>query len=120
MASVHRSIVTFRAGSERHEDLDTGVDAMNVDEGLGSRDDLRARVKRELLGLDQQLVAPLALRLCAGGSASTLMDARPAKELSQLLQSPLPLEGGLHPRRQRWIQALTRWTLPPICCRPAS
>jgi len=91
MASVHRSIVAFHAGSSRrHEGLDTGVDAMNVDEGPGSRDNLGAR---ELLGLDQQLVARLALRLRAGGLASTLMDAHPAKELSQLLPSPIPLEG---------------------------
>ena len=93
MASVHRSIVAFHSGSGSHEALDTGVDAMNVDEGPGSRDDFGARVRRELLGLDQQLVARLVLRLRAGGFASTLMDARPAKELSQLLQSPLPLEG---------------------------
>jgi hypothetical protein len=91
MASVHRSIVAFHSGSGRHEALDTGVDAMNVDEGPGSRDHLGARAKRELLGLDQQLVARLVLRLRAGGF--TLMDARPAKESNQLLQSPLPPEG---------------------------
>jgi hypothetical protein len=48
---------------------------------------------KELRGLDQQLVARLVLRLRAGGFASTLMDARPAKVLSQLLPSPIPLEG---------------------------
>ena len=93
MASVHRSIVAFHSGSGQRDGLETGVDAMNVDEGPGSRDDFGARVRRELLGLDQQLVARLVLRLRAGGFASTLMDARPAKELSQLLQSPLPPEG---------------------------
>lgn len=94
MASVHRSIVAFHAGSRRHEALDTGVDAMHVDGAPGSRDSLVvARVKKELRGLDQQLVARLVLRLRAGGFASTLMDARPTKELSQLLPSPLPLEG---------------------------
>ena len=79
MASVHRSIVALHAGSGRHEGLDTGVGAMNVGDGPGSRDDLWTRVKRELLGLDQQLVARLVLRLRAGGFASMLMDARPAK-----------------------------------------
>ncbi len=95
MASVHRSIVAFHAESEsgRHEASDTGVFAMNVDHGPGSRDNLVARVKKELRGLDQQLVARLVLRLRAGGFASTLMDARPAKASSQLLQSPIPLEG---------------------------
>ena len=92
MSSVHRSIVAFHSGSGRHEGLDTGVDVMNVDEGLGSRDDFEARVKRELLGLDQQLVARLVLHLRAGDFASALIDGRPAKELSQLLQSPLPPE----------------------------
>jgi len=92
MASVHRSIVALHAESSRHGALDTGIDAMSVDEGPGSRDVLVARVK-ELRGLDQQLVARLDLRLRAGGFASTLMDARPAKMLSQLLQSPIPLEG---------------------------
>ena len=70
---MHRCIVTFHAGSGRHEALDTGGEAMNVDEGPGPRDDLGARVKRELLGLDQQLVANLVLRLRAGGFTSTLM-----------------------------------------------
>ena len=93
MASVHRSIVALHAGSRRHEALDPGVDAMNVDDGPGSRDNLGARVKKELCGLDQQLATRLVLRLRAGGFASTLMEARPAKESSQLLQSPLPLEG---------------------------
>ncbi|KAH9053735.1 hypothetical protein EDB87DRAFT_1650039 [Lactarius vividus] len=95
MASVHRSIVALHAESEsgRHEALDTGVDTMNVDNGPGSRDNSVARVKRELCGLDQQLVARLVLRLRAGGFASTLMDARPAKVPSQLLPSPIPLEG---------------------------
>ncbi|KAH9069353.1 hypothetical protein EDB83DRAFT_2374695 [Lactarius deliciosus] len=94
MASVHRSIVALHAESEsgRHEALDTGVDTMNVDDGPGSRDNSVARVK-ELCGLDQQLVARLVLRLRAGGFASTLMDARPAKVPSQLLPSPIPLEG---------------------------
>ncbi|KAH8992180.1 hypothetical protein EDB92DRAFT_1858423 [Lactarius akahatsu] len=95
MASVHRSIVALHAESEsgRHEALDTVVDAMNVDDGPGSRDNSVARVKMELCGLDQQLVARLVLRLRAGGFASTLMDARPAKVPSQLLPSPIPLEG---------------------------
>ena len=93
MASVHHSIVALHAGSRRHEALDAGADAMNVDDGPGSRDVVVARVKRELCGLDQQLVARLVLRLRAGGFVSTLMDARPAKELSQLLPSPIPLEG---------------------------
>jgi len=45
---VHRSIVAFHVGSSRrHEGLDTGVDAMNVEEGPGSRDYSGAR---ELLG----------------------------------------------------------------------
>jgi hypothetical protein len=96
MASVHRSIVALHAESEsrRHEALDVGVDAMIVDDGPGSRDNSVARVKKELRGLDQQLVARLVMRLRAGGFASTLMDARPAKASSQLLlQSPSPLEG---------------------------
>lgn len=95
MASVYRSIVALHAESEcrRHEVFSAGVDAMNVDDGPGSRDNLVARVKRELRGLDQQLVARLVLRLRAGGFASTLMDARPAKASSQLPQSPSPLEG---------------------------
>jgi hypothetical protein len=95
MASVHRSIVALHAEGEsrRHEALDAGVDAMDVDDGPGSRDSLVARVKKELRGLDQQLVARLVLRLRAGGFASTLMDVRPAKTSSQLLQSPSPLEG---------------------------
>jgi hypothetical protein len=93
MAAVHRSIVALHAGSRRHEALDVGADTMNVDDGSGSRDNVVTRVKRELYGLDQQLVARLVLRLRAGGFASTLMDARPAKELSQLLPSPIPLEG---------------------------
>jgi hypothetical protein len=93
MASVHRSIVALHAGSGRAEALDVGADVMSVDDGPGSRDNVVARVKRELYGLDQQLVARLVLRLRAGGFASTLMDARPAKELSQLLPSPIPLEG---------------------------
>lgn len=93
MASVHRSIVALHAGSRRHQALDVGADAMNVDDGPGSRDNVVARVKRELYGLDQQLVARLVLRLRAGGFAFTLMEARPAKALSQLLPSPIPLEG---------------------------
>ncbi|KAI9436232.1 hypothetical protein H4582DRAFT_463442 [Lactarius indigo] len=95
MASVHRSIVALHAESEsgQHEALDTGVDVMNVDDGPGSRDDSVARVKKELCGLDHQLVARLVLRLRAGGFASTLMDVRLAKEPSQLLPSPIPLEG---------------------------
>jgi hypothetical protein len=80
-------------GADGHEALDVGADVMSVDDGPGSRDNVVARVKRELYGLDQQLVARLVLRLRAGGFASTLMDARPAKELSQLLPSPIPLEG---------------------------
>lgn len=95
MASVHRSVVALHAESEsrRHEASDAGVNAMDVDDGPGSRDNLVVRVKKELRGLDQQLVAHLALRLRAGGFASTLTDARPVKESSQLLPSPVPLEG---------------------------
>ncbi|KAI0255223.1 hypothetical protein BJV78DRAFT_1178422 [Lactifluus subvellereus] len=79
MASVHRSIIALHAETESRGSaaLDTGVDAMDIDDGLGSRDIVVARVREELRGLDQQLMARLAQRLRTGGFAPTLIDANP-------------------------------------------
>jgi hypothetical protein len=95
MASVHRSIIALHVETEcrRSVAVDTDVDAMDIDDGSGSRDAMVARVKEELRGLDQQLVARLAQRLRTGGFSSTLVDASPAMIAGQLPPSCVPQEG---------------------------
>ena len=94
MASVHRSIIALHTEtpSGRRVHVDMGADVMDVEGGSGSNDAVAARARERLCGLDQQLVARLADRLCAGGFASAL-DAN--LETESDLRSPLhvPQEG---------------------------
>ena len=94
-ASVHRSIIALHAETEsRGTVAPAGIDAMDMDDGLGSRDIKVARVREELRGLDQQLVARLAQRLRTGGFVPTLMDANLTTiENGRLRPSRVPQEG---------------------------
>jgi hypothetical protein len=95
MASVHRSIIALHVETQngRNSTTDTGVDAMDVEEGAVGRGMAVVRAGEELYGLDQQLVARLAQRLRTGGFASPLMDASLAMENDQRLRLHVPQEG---------------------------
>jgi len=92
MASVHRSIIALRAETRRVA-MDMGGDAMDVEEGSSSGDTAVASPREELYGLDQQLVARLALRLHTGGFTSTLLDSDPAMANDQRQPPRVPQEG---------------------------
>ena len=95
MASVQRSIVALHVETRnsRKVTTDTGVDAMDVEDGLVGGAMVVARTREELCGLDQQLVARLAQRLRTGGFASPLMDASLAMENDGQLRLHVPQEG---------------------------
>jgi hypothetical protein len=94
-ASVHRSIIALHAETQniRRVHMDMGADAMDVEGGSGSKDVVAVRAREDLYGLDQQLVAQLADRLCAGGFASPLMDANLETESDLRLPLRVPQEG---------------------------
>ena len=96
MASVHRSIIALNVETQstRSVNTDMDVDAMNVEDGSGSKPTVvAARAREELCGMDQELVARLAHRLYAGGFASSLMEANLVTESE--IRPPLhgPQEG---------------------------
>ena len=93
-ASVQRSIVALHVETpnSRNVTTDTGVDAMDVEDGLVGGMAV-ARTREEMCGLDQQLVARLAQRLRTGGFASSFMDASSVMENDQQLQLHVPQEG---------------------------
>ena len=92
-ASVHRSIVALHVEAQSRRSVNMGVDAMDVEDGSGSRDVAVARAREDLCGLDQQLVERLAHRLCTGGFASPFMDAILAPEDDLLPPPRVPQEG---------------------------
>lgn len=94
MASVHRSITALHveAQSRRNVNANMALDAMDV-EGAGSKEIVVARAREDLYGLDQELVARLAHRLCNGGFASPLMDATLATESDVRPSLHAPREG---------------------------
>lgn len=95
MASVHRSIIALHTETQnrRRVHVDMGADVMDVEDGSGSKDAVAARAREDLYGLDQQLVARLADRLCAGGFASALMDANLETVSDLRLPLHVPQEG---------------------------
>jgi hypothetical protein len=95
MASVHRSIIALHVETQnrRRVNVDTGADAMDVEDDSGSKDVAAARTREDLYGLDRQLVTRLADRLCAGGFASPLMDANFETESDVRLPLRGPQEG---------------------------
>jgi len=95
MASVHRSILALHVETRNSRNLtvDTGVDAMDVEDGHIGRVMAGAGAREELHGVDQQLVARLAQRLRSGGFSSPLMDASLAIKNDQQLELHVPQEG---------------------------
>ena len=95
MASVHRSIIASHAEARnsRIVTMGTGMDAMDVEEGLVGRGTAEVGTREGLHSLDEQLVTRLAQRLRSGGFSSPLMDASPAIKNDQQVELRVPREG---------------------------
>jgi hypothetical protein len=95
MASVHRSILALHVETRnsRIATMDTGVDAMDVEDGHIGRVVAGVGAREELHSLDEQLVARLAQRLRSGGFSSPLMDTSLAIKNDPHVELHVPQEG---------------------------